>query len=112
GLFARLDDGFGRGFEGLRQRYTTALGWALGHRRAVFMAFVLVVASAFALLPFVGRDFFPVVDAGQFRLHVKAPTGTRLEETEVAFGRGEAAIRRIIPAPGMRVVVDNSGVPQ
>ena len=111
GLFARVHDGWSRGFEGLRERYTTALGWTLGHRRVVFVAFALVVASAFALLPFVGRDFFPVVDAGQFRLHVKAPTGTRLEETEVIFGRVEEAIRRIIPTDEIAAIVDNIGVP-
>src|SRR3989442_15352127 len=57
GLFARVHDGGSRGFEGLRERYTTAPGWTLGHRRVVFGAFRLVVPGAFPLLPFFGGDF-------------------------------------------------------
>ena len=93
-----IHDGFNRFFERLRDRYVQGLSRALAHRVVVFFVFAIVVATAFALLPFVGRDFFPVVDAGQMRLHVKAPPGTRLEETEVIFGRVEETIRRIIPA--------------
>jgi multidrug efflux pump subunit AcrB len=107
-----IHDGFNRFFGRLRDRYVGALSWTLAHRVAVFSVFAIVVATAFALLPFVGRDFFPIVDAGQMRLHVKAPPGTRLEETEVIFGRVEEAIRRIIPADELDLIIDNIGLPQ
>jgi len=64
------------------------------------------------LLPFVGRDFFPTVDTGQFRLHVRAPAGTRIEETEQVFAEVEAAIRRIIPKNEIVSIIDNIGQPQ
>jgi multidrug efflux pump subunit AcrB len=92
GLFARVHGRFNRGFEVFRSRYGAALSWALAHRVQILVAFGLLAPSAFALVPFVGRDFFPTVDAGQFRLHVRAPAGTRLEETEVS--RHEADERR------------------
>ncbi len=110
-LFRRLHRGFEGAFERLRERYVAALAWALGHRGRVFAVLGLVGLSAAALLPFVGRDFFPVVDAGQLRLHVTAPAGTRLEETEVLFGQVEAAIRRIIPPEEVEMILDNIGLP-
>ncbi len=111
GLFTRLHDRFNAGFDAFRARYGTALAWALGHRGRVFVAFGLLAVSSAALLPFVGRDFFPTVDAGQFRLHVRAPAGTRLEETEALFGQVEAAIRRLIPPEETELVLDNIGLP-
>src|SRR4029077_7470568 len=63
------------------------------------------------LYPFVGRDFFPTVDAGQLRLHVRTPPGTRIEETEVYFQQVEDFIREVIPASEINVIVDNIGVP-
>src|SRR5262245_583259 len=111
-LFSRLYHAFTRGFERLRERYSAALAWSLEHRLWVCVAFGGVLASAAVLLPFVGRDFFPSVDAGQLRLHVSAPPGTRLEETEQVFGQVEAAIRRIIPPEELILVLDNIGVPQ
>ena len=74
----------------------------------VFLAFAF---SSLALYPFVGRDFFPTVDAGQLRLHVRAPAGTRIEQTEQYFQRVEDYIRRVIPANEISVIVDNIGVP-
>jgi multidrug efflux pump subunit AcrB len=111
-VFSRLYHAFSRGFERLRERYSAALAWSLEHRLWVCVAFGGVLASAAVLLPFVGRDFFPSVDAGQLRLHVSAPPGTRLEETEQVFGQVEAAIRRIIPPEELVLVLDNIGVPQ
>src|SRR6266498_3539201 len=67
---ARFHQAFNRGFERFREGYLDALGWTLQHRPAVFAIFGLGVLSAAVLLPFVGRDFFPKVDAGQIRLHV------------------------------------------
>jgi multidrug efflux pump subunit AcrB len=78
----------------------------------VFGVFAVALASAAALVPFVGRDFFPKVDAGQIRLHVTAPAGTRIEETERRFGQVEDTIRRVIPERERTAIVDNIGVPQ
>jgi multidrug efflux pump subunit AcrB len=110
-LFGRLYDGFTRQFENFRGRYVAALSWALRHRGRVFLIFAGVIASTLALLPFVGQDFFPRVDAGQFRLHVRAPAGTRLEETARIFSEVEDEIRRTIPAGELDRVLDNIGLP-
>jgi len=104
GLFQRL---FERGREG----YRNALAWALDHRAAVVILFVAFSAGTFALVPFIGEDFFPQVDAGQFRLHVRAPAGTRLEETARIFSRVEEAIRRTIPPQEISELLDNIGMP-
>jgi len=109
--FGRIHQRFEGAFERLRERYVAALSWALGHRARVFAGLGLVGLSAAALLPFVGRDFFPAVDAGQLRLHVSAPAGTRLEETEFLFGQVEGAIRRIIPPEEVELILDNIGLP-
>ncbi len=112
GLFARIHAAFQRRFERLRLAYVLALEAALARRPRVFGAFAVVVVSGLALLPFVGRDFFPTVDTGQFRLHVRAPAGTRVEETEQVFADVEAAIRRLIPKHEIQLVIDNIGQPQ
>src|SRR5262245_8407224 len=112
GRFARLHDSFNAAFGRLRERYIEALAWTLGHRRVVFALFRAAVASGAILLPFVGRDFFPRVDAGQIRLHVTAPAGTRIEDTERSFGAVEAVIRQVIPDRDRAAIVDNIGVPQ
>src|SRR5579862_477372 len=111
GFFSRLQQGFERAFEGLRSGYVSALEWALGHRRAVFAVFGVSLLSAGVLLPWVGRDFFPSVDAGQLRLHVSAPAGTRIEETEQIFTKVENAIRAIIPDDDRALILDNFGLP-
>src|SRR5881396_444085 len=72
-FFTRIQESFNTRFEKLRQRYVDALAWSLQNRLSVFILFLILVGSAFAILPIVGRDFFPTVDAGQFRLHVNAP---------------------------------------
>src|SRR5207302_2018114 len=112
GVFRRLHDGFQRGFERLRTAYVAALENALARRRRVFGAFAVIAVSGAVLLPFIGRDFFPTVDTGQFRLHVRAPAGTRIEETEQVFADVEAAIRRLIPKDEVQLVIDNIGQPQ
>jgi CzcA family heavy metal efflux pump len=112
GLFGRIHDAFQRRFERLRAAYVRALEHALARRARVLGGFAVVVVSGLVLLPFVGRDFFPTVDTGQFRLHVRAPAGTRIEETEQVFADVEAAIRRIIPNGEIASVIDNIGQPQ
>src|SRR5467141_2378075 len=108
--FKRFQGGFVRGFEALRARYVNVLRWALVNRPTVFIAFALIVGSSFLALPWVGRDFFPTVDAGQFRLHVRAATGTRIETTEQIFSAVEDEIRRTIPAGEIKLVLDNFGI--
>jgi multidrug efflux pump subunit AcrB len=108
--FTRFQGGFARGFESFRAAYVNALRWALVNRPTVFVVFALVVGSAFIALPWVGRDFFPTVDAGQFRLHVRAATGTRIERTEQIFSAVEEEIRRTIPPSEIKLVLDNFGI--
>jgi len=111
GRFARLHAAFERSFERFRDRYVALLHWNLTHRRTVFIAFGVLLASGALLFPFVGRDFFPTVDTGQFRLHVRAPAGTRVEQTERYFGDVERTIREIIPQDEVELVLDNIGLP-
>src|SRR2546427_3521790 len=110
-LFGRISDSFEAGFHRLTATYEGVLDWALGHTRTVIAVFLVFAAVSLFLYPFVGRDFFPTVDAGQLRLHVRAPAGTRIEETEQDFQRVEDYIRRVIPANEISVIVDNIGVP-
>ncbi|HWB11660.1 MAG TPA: efflux RND transporter permease subunit [Pirellulales bacterium] len=111
GRFARLHAAFEGRFDDLRDAYTSLLDWNLRHRKHVFAAFGGIVVSALIVLPWVGRDFFPTVDTGQFRLHVRAPAGTRVEQTEHYFSQVESAIREIIPAEEVKLVLDNIGLP-
>jgi CzcA family heavy metal efflux pump len=111
GFFGRMHAAFERTFEAFRDRYVAVLKWNLEHRRTVFLVFGAMVAGGALLLPFVGRDFFPTVDTGQFRLHVRAPAGTRVEQTEIYFADVERAIREIIPADEVDLVLDNIGLP-
>ena len=111
GFFSRVSRSFEGGFEALRGHYVAALEWTLGHRRSVFLVFGLALGSAAVLIPWVGRDFFPTVDTGQLRLHVNAPAGIRLEETEQIFTRVENAIRSIIPDQDRELLLDNFGIP-
>jgi CzcA family heavy metal efflux pump len=109
--FGRFHEAFNRRFETLRASYGRALDWTLGHRRAFVLGFVGFIALSGALVPFIGRDFFPSVDAGLIRLHVRAHPGTRIEETERAFAQVEDVIRQTIPRDQTEVVIDNIGVP-
>jgi len=99
-------------FEKMRSVYMVALKTCLSHRRNVLVTSVFIILATLALMPFVGRDFFPTVDAGQIRMHVTAPAGTRLEETEVLYGQVEKAVRKLIPATDMDLLLDNIGLPQ
>jgi len=108
--FNRFQGRFARGFEALRARYVNVLRWALVNRPTVFIVFALIAGSSFLALPWVGRDFFPTVDAGQFRLHVRAATGTRVETTEQIFSAVEEEIRRTIPPGEIKLILDNFGV--
>ena len=107
----RIGERFNKHFEKLHVRYRRGLTWALDHRLIVCVVFAVFCAVSFSLFPFLGRDFFPSVDAGQFRLHVRAPGGTRIEETEQRFAQVEQVIRETIPADELDIILDNIGLP-
>ena len=111
GRFARLHDRFERGFERLRESYVEVLAVLLARRLVVPVVSVLVFALGGALFLFIGRDFFPTIDAGQIQLHVRAPPATRIEETERIFESVEDRIRQIIPEKDRGQIVDNIGLP-
>src|SRR6266852_3819197 len=90
--------GFERMFDRFRPGYQKLLGTIFDHRLPFAALFLAFCVCSWLLVPFLGQDFFPSVDAGTFRLHVRAHTGTRLEETAVLIDRVEASIRREIPA--------------
>src|SRR5262245_31430839 len=102
--------GFNRRFERFRDAYRGLLAWALAHRRVVAGAFAGFVTLSLGLFFPIGRDFFPNVDAGQLRLHVRCPAGTRLEESERRFAEVEQVIRETIPPEEIDIVLDNIGL--
>jgi multidrug efflux pump subunit AcrB len=102
---------FNRRFELMRASYTSLLHWCLDHRAPVIAAFSLFVVGSLGLAVFIGRDFFPIVDSGQMRLHARAPAGTRLEETETRFASIEDEIRNVIPPREIDTITDNIGIP-
>jgi multidrug efflux pump subunit AcrB len=110
GVFKRLSAGFERLFERFRAGYHAILAGALEHRRAVLIGGAAFVALSMLLVPAIGEDFFPQVDGGQFQLHLRAPPGTRLEETERLFARVEQVVTRTIPADELELVLDNIGL--
>ncbi|HWX53286.1 MAG TPA: efflux RND transporter permease subunit [Verrucomicrobiae bacterium] len=110
-LLVRFQAGFERGFENIRSAYRTLLETFIGHRRLFAGGFLLACVLSFALLPWLGQDFFPAVDSGDFTLHLRAPTGTRIEETAALCDRVENEIRKQIPAQEFAGVIDNIGLP-
>jgi len=111
GWFAGIHHGFQTRFERMRNAYRRLLGSALAHRKLVAACFGVIVAACAALIPFIGTDFFPRVDAGQIRLHVRAPAGTRVEETEAYFKQVEDTIRQAVPPAELSDILDNIGLP-
>jgi multidrug efflux pump subunit AcrB len=107
----RLQEKFEKGFEGLRDRYHRLLGLCVRHRGVFTSCFFLACLCSFALLPFVGEDFFPSVDSGEFKLHLRAPTGTRIEETAAICDRVDDVIRKEIPPSELVSIIDNIGLP-
>ena len=99
------------GFERLRAGYLALLAVVLRRRPLVLLVFVLVLVSAAFITPWVGQDFFPQVDAGQIRLHVNAPPGTRIEDTGIIFSQVQDEMRRVIAKEDLDVIIDNIGVP-
>jgi multidrug efflux pump subunit AcrB len=109
--FIRLQGRFEKGFDRLRERYRALLGVIFEHRRAFAVVFLAFCAGSCLLIPTLGQDFFPSVDAGTFRLHVRARSGTRIEETAGFIDQVEATIRREIPPEDLHGMLDNIGLP-
>jgi multidrug efflux pump subunit AcrB len=109
GWFSRAAAGFQRGFNAFRGTYQSAFAWAVLHRRGVLAVTGLILVGTALMVPRLGQDFFPQVDAGQFQLHVRAPTGTRVEETELLIADVESAIRETIPANEIALVLSTIG---
>ena len=107
----RLQRGFEAAFERFRLGYRELLTLALSRRPVFVLGFLGVVVASFALTPFLGRDFFPTVDAGQILMHARLRVGTRVEETANQFADIQKAIRQIIPAKDIATMVDNIGFP-
>src|SRR5471032_3284647 len=111
GPLGRFQQGFERRFEKVRTGYHGLLELALNHRAPFVSCFLGFVLISFALVPLLGRNFFPDVDAGQILLHVRAPVGVRVEKTAQIFADVEGSIRQIIPPAELSTVVDNIGLP-
>lgn len=111
GGFARFHHAFEDWFERQRASYRVGLTNVLARPRGLLVGCGVVVLLAGSLIPFLGQDFFPVVDAGQIRLHLRAPLGMRIEETARVVARVEESIRQIIPAHEVGTIIDNIGIP-
>jgi multidrug efflux pump subunit AcrB len=111
GRFARMHAKFEKAFESLQHRYEGLLGQCLQHRGVFASLFLTFCLASLLLIPSLGRDFFPTVDAGQFRLHVRAKTGTRIEETARLVDEIDRYIRTQIPPAEMNGILDNIGLP-
>jgi multidrug efflux pump subunit AcrB len=107
----RLQAGFERGFEVTRTAYRNLLQTLIDHRRSFVPGFLGACLLSFGLLPWLGQDFFPSVDSGEFRLHLRAPTGMRIEETAALCDRVETELRKRIPPSEWAGVIDNIGLP-
>jgi multidrug efflux pump subunit AcrB len=107
----RMQGYFELGFEKLRENYRGVLALCLAHRVLFPLAFLAVCVCSFALIPWLGEDFFPSADAGQIKLHLRAPTATRIEETAALCDDVERSIREQIPAQEIASMIDNIGLP-
>ncbi|WP_158813664.1 efflux RND transporter permease subunit [Methylocapsa sp. S129] len=110
-IFSAIHHGFEAGFNGLREGYRNIAAFCIARAGVTSVAFLLLMACSLLLFPQLGRDFFPQVDAGQMRLHVRAPPATRLEETQRYFAEVEGAIRKIVGNDQIDVILDNIGLP-
>jgi multidrug efflux pump subunit AcrB len=111
GLFGRIHAGFERRFEQFRRSYVGLLHVILTHRAVTLVTVGAVIVGAGVLAFYIGEDYFPQISAGQMRLHVRGPSGLRVEETERLFQGVEDEIRRVIPPRDLGLVLDNIGMP-
>jgi len=108
---ARFQEGFERHFERIRRRYQYLLSLALARPKTFIAGFMVCVVLSFCLTPFLGANFFPTVDSGQILMHVRAPIGTRIEETARLCGLVEQTIHQTIPPSELDTIVENIGLP-
>jgi len=111
GPFMRFQRRFERGFEKFRDFYRGSLEWGLARPRALAIGFLGVCLGTAMLVPFLGQDFFPTSDTGEIRLHLRAKTGTRIEETARITDNVETRIRSLIPKAELGSILDNIGLP-
>ncbi|MHB8354953.1 MAG: efflux RND transporter permease subunit, partial [Burkholderiales bacterium] len=107
----RFQKRFDQKFMAFRDGYRELLELAMRYQKSFIAGFMTVVLLSFLLVPFLGRNFFPTVDGGQIKIHVRAQVGTRVEETASLFDGIEAAIRQQIPDAQLSSIVDNIGLP-
>jgi len=111
-IFVRFQQKFEAAFERMRDGYRNLLERCLDHRRAFLVAFFVACLGSLALIvPWLGQDFFPTVDAGSFKLHMRAPTGMRIEDTAFLADQVESSIRKQIPPSEVASIIDNIGLP-
>jgi len=109
--FVRFQRGFEARFERLRSGYGDLLQRCVAHQRLFLIVFFVAALGSLLLYPTLGRNFFPSIDAGQIKLHLRAPSGTRVEETAALVDKVEAYIRTVIPPEEIESIVDNVGLP-
>ncbi len=109
--FVRIQRKFEKAFASFRESYRQILEWSLEHRMAIFVGFALFLGVTALLIPFLGQDFFPKVDGGQFRLHLRAKSGMRIEETARLVDLVEQRMRSIIRPEDLGNILDNIGIP-
>jgi len=109
--FASVHAGFEHRFEQVRRAYAAMLSAALASPRRTMAIFAIACVASLALVPFLGQDFFPTIDSGEIRIHMRARTGTRIEETARVADQVEAEIRRVIGPANVAGIVDNIGLP-
>ncbi len=107
----RFQRGFERHFENVRESYQGFLSTVLEHRSAFIAVFLGFAAASMLIYPFLGKNFFPEVDAGQIKLHIRGQTGLRVEDTAALVDHIEAAMREVIPPKEIDSMVDNIGLP-
>jgi multidrug efflux pump subunit AcrB len=111
GIFGAINREFNRRFESFREGYRDLLAMCLKNTRWVVVIFIGFAALSMLLVPWLGQDFFPAVDAGQFTLHIRTKSGTRIEEVARQVDKIEAAIRQEIPKNQLKGIIDNIGLP-
>ena len=111
GVIWRVHGAFNHRFERMRNSYKGGLSWSLENRGWVAAGFGVFCVLSLGLSVLIGQDFFPYIDSGQMRLHVRCPQGTRIEETERVFADVEREIRTIIPVAELDTILDNIGLP-
>jgi multidrug efflux pump subunit AcrB len=109
--FGFIHRSFEHGFLSLRETHRNSLAWMVRRPITTVVFFAILIGVSLTLYPRLGMDFFPQIDAGQMRLHVRAPPGTRLEQTQAYFAEVEGAIRNIVGNDQVDVILDNIGLP-